>query len=77
MALPTILCIVVSLSPNRHVGNSRMVTSANARLFSSSTMAAIIQTRHIEEEIEYFGVALEYAPVPSILTPPGACTFYA
>ena len=27
---------------------------------------------NIEEEIGYFGVSLEYAPVPSILTPPGA-----
>jgi hypothetical protein len=25
---------------------------------------------NIEEEIEYFGVSLKYAPVPSILTPP-------
>ena len=26
---------------------------------------------NIEEEIGYFGVSPEYAPVPSILTPPG------
>ena len=26
---------------------------------------------NIEEEIGYFGVSLECAPVPSILTPPG------
>ena len=27
---------------------------------------------NIEEEIGHFGVSPEYAPVPSILTPPGA-----
>ena len=29
---------------------------------------------NIEEEIGYFGVSPEYAPVPSIQTPPGVCT---
>ena len=28
----------------------------------------------VEEQIEYFGVLLKFAPVPSILTPPGATT---
>ena len=51
------VCARISEMPNRY----KLVVESSGRARYSN----------IEEETGYFGVSLEYAPVPSILTPTG------